>query len=172
MADSYFIDFEKTPANTIIQRVESAAVKHLAGNAPKSATVPLVGKRRSGTVILQAQVAKVVSVFSSKRLVASSDSANVPAAQGGRVKLTFTNFDPNGVTLTSLTLSNLSAPGATLTFYYADGSSSQQSLGTTAAGGSLVVPLNVKGVAAVDVNAPTAFAVDDVRFTDEVDAPR
>ena len=63
-----------------------------------------------------------------------------------------------------MTLSNLTKRGAYLTFYYANGSSSRQNLGTTSAGGSLIVPLAVENLRAVDVYAPNAYAVDDVKF--------
>lgn len=170
-ADRYLIDFESAPANRLVYSVKlGSGVVHQGGNAPKQSTVPVVGKRRLNGRILDTHLARVVSFYGSKRLVIASPNSNTPAPTGGRVKLTFTNFDPKGVTLTSLRLSNLTAKGATLTFYYADGSSSRQNLGTTAKGGSLVVPINVKGLRAVDVYAPNAFAVDDVGFSDEPDA--
>ena len=129
-------------------------------------TVPVVGKRRLNGRILEAHLAKVVNAYGSDRLVIAADpKSSTPASTGGRLKLSFTSFDPHGVTLTSLTLSSLSAKGAYLTFYYVGGSSSRQSLGTTAKGGSLVVPLEVRGLRAVDIYAPSAFAVDDVMFT-------
>ncbi len=169
--DTYLIDFEATPANKLVWRVAlGSGVLHQGGNHPQGSTVPVVGKRRAGGGISQTHLAKVVSAHGSKRLVIAADpKSSVPAPTGGRAKLSFTNFNPNGVTLTSLTLSNLTAKGAYLTFYYADGRSSRQTLGTTAAGGSLVVPLEVKGVVSVDIYAPNAFAVDDVRFTDAAD---
>lgn len=169
LADTYLIDFESAPANRLVYSVKlGSGVVHQKGSSPKSSTVPVVGKRRLNGRILEAHLAKVVSVHGSKRLVIAADpKSSTPAPTGGRVKLSFTNFDPHGVTLTSLTLSNLTAKGAHLTFYYADGTSSRQPLGTTAKGGSLVVPLEVKGLRAVDVYAPNAYAVDDVRFTVE-----
>ena len=167
-ADSYLIDFETAPTNRVIYSVRpGSGVVHLGGPSPKNSTVPVVGKRRAGGGISQTQLAKVVNVYSSDRLVVSSPNSNAPAPTGGRIKLSFSNFDAAGVTLTSVTLSNLTRAGATLTFYYADGSSSRQPLGTTPPGGLLVVPLSATGVRALDVFAPNAYAVDDVSFTDE-----
>lgn len=163
---AYLINFERAPANTLLYSVKlGSGVVHRDGGTPSSATVPVVGKRRVNNTVLSAHLAKVVSVYGSKRLVVSSPTTNAPAPQGGRVKLSFSNFDPQGVALTSLTLSNLTAKGAYLTFYYANGTSAKQALDTTKAGGSLVVTPNVKGLAAVDVFAPSAFAVDNVAFT-------
>ena len=163
---TYLIDFERAPANTLLYSVKlGSGVVHRGGGTPSSATVPVVGKRRVNNTVLSAHLAKVVSVYGSKRLVVSSPTTNAPAPQGGRVKLSFSNFDPKGVALTSLTLSNLTTKGAYLTFYYANGTLSRQTLGMTKAGGSLVVPLNLSGLQAVDVYAPSAFAVDNVAFT-------
>lgn len=167
LADLYRLDFERTPANRLVYSVGlGSGMARLSGDDPSAGTVPVVGKRRVGSGIDPAHLARVVSLYDSKRLVVASPNSNLPAPTGGRVKLSFTNVDPRGVTLTSLTLSNLTARGATLTFYYADGRSSQQNLGTTRAGGHLVVPLNVSGLRAVDVFAPSAYAVDDVTFID------
>lgn len=169
LADTYLIDFEAAPTNRIIYSVRlGGGVVHTGGPSPKSSTVPVVGKRRAGGgTIAQAQLAKVVNVYGSDRLIVSSPNSNTPAPTGGRVKLTFTNFDAAGVTLGSVTLSNLTRAGAYLIFYYADGTSSRQTLATTPPGGSLVVPLSAAGVRALDVFAPNAYAVDDVSFTDE-----
>ena len=138
----------------------------LSGDDPYAGTVPVVGKRRVGSGIDPAHLARVVPLYGFKRLVIASPNSNTPAPTGGRVKLSFTNIDPRGVTLTSLTLSNLTTRGAYLTFYYVNGSSARQNLGTTRAGGSLAVPLNVLGLRSVDIYAPNAYAVDDVTFTD------
>ena len=169
IADTYRLDFETAPANRLVYSVGlGSGMVRLSGDDPYAGTVPVVGKRRVGSSIDPAHLARVVSLYGSKRLVIASPNSNTPAPTGGRVKLSFTNIDPKGVTLTSLTLSNLTTKGAYLTFYYADGRSSQQNLGTTRAGASLVVALNVPSLRAVDVFAPSAFAVDDVTF---VDAP-
>ena len=131
---------------------------------PSNATIPIVAKRRLDNKILQGHQGKVVSLYGSKRLTIVKEGTNTPNGLGGRIKLTFTNFNPAGATLTSLTLSNLTSTGAYLTFYYANGTSSRQNLGTTARGGSLVVPLDIKELRAVDIYAPNAYTVDDVKF--------
>lgn len=167
--DCYLVNFETAPANRLVYSVKlGSGIVHQGGNTPKSATVPVVGKRCSGKNILEGHQARVLSVYGSKRLTIANPDSNVLAPQGGRIKLSFTNFDPVGVTLNSLTLSNLTPRGAYLTFYYMDGSSSRQNLGTTASGKSLVVPLNAQDLRAVDILALNAYAVDDVAFTDEV----
>ena len=166
VADPYTIDFETAPANRLLYSVKvGQGVVYNGQGSASSASVPVVGKRANNGKILEAQVARVVNLYGSKRLIiGSSASSNTPAPTGGRVKLTFTNYDPAGAKLTSMTLSNLTKRGAYLTFYYANGSSSRQNLGTTSAGGSLVVPLAVEKLRAVDVYAPNAYAVDDVKF--------
>lgn len=169
VADRYLMDFEKTPTNQLTDRIRfRAGVFHEAGNNPKTRTVPVTAQRQLNGRIVSGNFARVVTLYGSKRLTIASPDNNTPT--GGRIRLTLANFDPNqGVTLTSLTLSNLTPPGAYLSFYYVDGSSSRQPLGATAAGGSLVVPLDVKNLRTVEIYAPNAYAVDDVRFTDEHD---
>lgn len=170
----YLIDFERTPEGRLVYRVDrSSGVTSLGGSAPKNATVPVVGKRRSGSLFLQAQRATAGRLYGSDRLTVTGSGTGpgtlTPHPQGGRLELTFTNYGPKGVTLTSLTLSNLTAPGAYLTLSHAGGGATRQNLGTTPAGASLVVAPDARRVTKLTVSAPSAFALDDVAFTDEAD---
>ena len=170
VADRYQIDFETAPANRTIYNVRvGSGVVYLGGDGTASTgTIPVVGKRRVGNRILQGQQAKVVSIYGSKRLIISAPSRTTPAPTSGRIKLSFApNIAPEGVTLTSLTLSNLPTAGAYLTFYYVDGTSSRQNVAGTGTGDTTVVPVNAVRVRAVDIFAPSAYAVDDVTFTDQ-----
>lgn len=175
--DRYLIDFETAPAGRLIYSVTlGSGVVHEGGDNPKSNAIPLLGRRRSAGVILQDQQAKVVTLDGSKRLTVVRPNTSTPWAQGGRVKLTFApDISPVGVTLNSLTLSNLdyasdvTAKGGYLEFFFVDGSSSRQNLGTTAPGDSQVFLLEVEHVKAVNIFVPRAFALDDVAFTDESD---
>ena len=163
--DTYLADFETARTGTLYSVRLGSGVVHLGGNNPQDSSVAVVGKRRSGNRILQAQAARVVTRYDSRRLAVVSPGTTTPAPEGGRLKLDFAKLAPGGVTLGSLTLSDLTSAGAYLTFYYADGTSSRQPLGTTAPGGSLNVPLAVAWVRAVDVFAPSDYTLDDVRFT-------
>lgn len=131
-------------------------------------SVPVVGRRRSGSTFLLGQRAVVTRLWGSDRLTVAGPGT-APDAQGGRLELSFANFGPAGVTLTSLSLSNLSTPGATLTLSHADGKVSRRALGTTRAGGSLTVTLSAGRVTKLAVFAPNAFALNNVAFTDEAD---
>lgn len=167
----YRIDFETAPANKLLYSVRlGSGVVHTGGAGPQTSTVPVVGKRRSGERILQAQAAKALWFGGSKRLTVVSPGTNAPAPQGGRLKLSFANHGPEGVTLNALSVSHLSVAGpgngATLTLFYADGRVAKQALGTTAPGSSAAVTLNAAGVTAVDVFSPAPFALDDVTFAD------
>ncbi len=119
---------------------------------------------------MQAQAAKALWFSGSKRLTVISPGTNAPAPQGGRLKLSFANYGPEGVTLHAVSVSHLlvagPGSGATLTLFYADGRVSKQVLGTIAPGASAAVTLNAAGVTAVDVSSPAPFALDDVTFTD------
>ena len=163
--DTYLADFETARTGTLYSVRLGSGVVHLGGGNPQNGSVTVVGKRRSGNRILQAQAARVVTRYGSKRLAVVTPGTSTPAPQGGRLKLEFAKLAPGGVTLASLTLHDLTSPGAYLTFYYADGGASRYPLETTAPGGSLTVPLMVAGVRAVDVFAPSAYTLDDVRFT-------
>ena len=163
--DTYLADFETARTGTLYSVRLGSGVVYLGGGNPQNGSVTVVGKRRSGNRILQAQAARVVTRYGSKRLAVVTPGTSTPAPQGGRLKLEFAKLAPGGVTLASLTLHDLTSPGAYLTFYYADGGASRYPLETTAPGGSLTVPLTVAGVRAVDVFAPSAYTLDDVRFT-------
>lgn len=164
--DTYLADLETARTGTVLYSVRlGSGVIHLGGDNPQNSSVTVVGKRRLGNRILQAQTARVVTRYGSRRLAVVTPGTNTPAPQGGRLKLDFAKLAPGGVTLSSLTLHDLTSAGAYLTFYYADGKSSRQTLGTTAPGGSLTVPLAVAGLRAVDVFAPSAYTLDDVRFS-------
>ncbi len=168
----YRIDLETAPANKLLYSVRlGSGVVHTGGSSPTSKTVPVIGKRRSGGRILQAQAAKTLWLGGSKRLTVVSPNTSTPAPQGGRLKLSFANYGPEGVTLHSVSVSHLlvagPGSGATLTLSYADGRVSKQVLGTIAPSASAAVTLNAAGVTAVDVFSPAPFALDDVTFMDE-----
>ena len=176
-AGRYAIDFERTPVGRLVYRVErSSGLVYLGGGVggavPQPSSVPVVGRRRSGSAFLSGQRAVVTRLWGSDRLTVAAPGTGpgtAPDAQGGRLELSFANFGPAGVTLTSLTFSNLSTPGATLTLTYAGGGTSRQALGTTRAGGSLTVTPNAGRVTRLAVFAPNAFALDNIAFTDEAD---
>ena len=161
---TYLADFETARTGTLYSVRLGSGVVYLGGDNPQDSNVTVVGKRRLGNRILQAQTARVVTHYGSRRLAVVTPGTNTPAPQGGRLKLDFTKLAPGGVTLSSLTLHDLTSTGAYLTFYYTDGRSSRQRLETTPPGGSLTVPLTVAGVRALDVFAPSAYTLDDVRF--------
>ena len=117
VADPYTINFETAPANRLLYSVKvRQGVTYQGQGSAASATVPVVGKRANNGKILEAQVARVVTLYGSKRLIiGSSVSSNTPSSTGGRIKLTFTNYDPAGAKLASMTLSNLTRRGAYLT---------------------------------------------------------
>lgn len=80
---AYLIDFERAPANTLLYSVKlGGGVIHRGGGTPSPATVPVVGKRRVNNTVLSTHLAKVVSVYGSKRLVVSSPNTCAPAPQG------------------------------------------------------------------------------------------
>ena len=169
----YMIDFERTPVGRLVYRVDrSSGLVYLGGGTSRTSSVPVVGRRRAGSTCLPGPRAVVTRLWGSDRLTVAAPVAGPgtpPDAQGGRLELSFANFGPAGVTLTSLTLSNLTAAGASLTLSHADGRVSRQILGTTPAGGSLTVTLNAGRVTKLAVFAPSAFALDNVAFTDEAD---
>lgn len=169
-ADHYLMDFQETPTDRLISSVElGSGVVHQKGDHPKNSTIPVVAQPRRGGRILRGRQAKVVSVYGSKRLTVVEPGTNTPSPQGGRIRLWFApSVNPAGVTLTSLTLSNVTTQGAYMRFFYVGGGSSRPyPLVTSRAGESLVLPIDEARVRAVDVYARNAFAVDDVAFSDE-----
>ncbi len=168
-AGRYVVDFERTPVGRLVYRVErSSGLIYLGGGTSRTSSVPVVGRRRSGSAFRSGQRAVVARLWGSDRLTVAGPGTP-PDAQGGRLELSFANFGPAGVTLTSLSLSNLTTTGAYLTLSYAGGGTSRHPLGTTRAGGSLAVTPNAGHVTQLAVFTPSAFALDNVAFTDEVD---
>lgn len=143
--DVYTVSFGSAPTNRLLYSVKlGVGVVYSGDGTANRGIILVVGKRRLNGRILQGNQAKVVSLYGSKRLTVVKVNTNTPAPQGGRIKLSFApNFNPEGVTLTSLTLSNLTQPGARLTstrrrqLVPAD-------LGTTSSGSSLVVRLEAQ----------------------------
>ena len=167
-AGGYVIDFERTPVGRPVYRVDrSSGLVYLGsgidGTVPRTSSVPVVGRRRLGNAFLSGQRAVVARLWGSDRLTVAGPGTP-PDAQGGRLELSFANFGPAGVTLTSLSVSNLTA-GAYLTLSYAGGGTSRHPLGTTPVGGSLTVTPNAGRVTRLAVFAPNAFALDNVVFT-------
>lgn len=166
----YTADFEGLPLGRPLYRLKVGQ----GVSGPSTADyLTLFGKRRVNGALRQGNVATAVRRGGSTMLTPARAAQNtVSNPQGGQLKLKFGRTVAGGTVLvTRLTVHNVTKPGGTITVIHGDMPTQRLPLPVTGAGKSATVYLPFLGSSSfltpasfLQISAPSAFAVDDVRF--------
>ena len=173
-AGTYTVDLGTAPLNRLVWNVRvGRGVSYEGDSLPNKSIIRVDGQRFIGGKRKVGHQVKVLNLYGSKRLALVKVGTNIPYPHGGVIKLkphAGFNGPSNGrnglLTLKSITVSNITVPGAQLTLYGDGAFIKRMPLAQTGAGQSVTIPLDEPGVGFVQVSARSAFAVDDVVFED------
>jgi hypothetical protein len=164
---TYTVDLETAPLNRILWDVRVGRGVSYEGDGPPNPSIIRVdGQRYLGGKVKGSNQVKVLDLYGSKRLTLVRQGTNTPFPNGGVIDIKPHAGFAHRLTLKSLTVSNITAPGAQLTLRGGGKFIKRLPLAQTGAGQSVTIALNEPGVSFVQVGARSAFAVDDVVFED------
>lgn len=160
---TYTIGFDNSPTDRILYSLRVG--QGMTGPAT-SGRISVGGKRIIGGKYRAGNYAKVVDLYGSKRLVVvGSKSGTTPNPGGGRMQFSFdTNggFGNGSVTVKSITLSNVTANGASINLYQGRTLIRKVNVPVTGAGQSVTLTIDEPGVTILSAFARFPIAVDDL----------
>ena len=171
---TYTVDLTTAPLNRILWDVRvGRGVTYEGDGTANTSIIRVDGQRYLSGKLSGGNQLKVLNLYGSRRLALVRVGTNIPFPNGGVIDIkphVGFNGIPGGtngfLTLKSITVSNITAPGAQLTLWGGGSFIKRIPLAQTGAGRSVTIPLNEPGVSFVQVSARSAFAVDDVVFED------
>lgn len=160
---TYTIGFENAPTNRILNSLRVG--QGITGPAT-SGRIAVSGKRIIRGKYYRDNYAKFVDLYGSKRLiVAASKSGTTPNPRGGRMQFAFNagaGFGSGSVTVKSITLSNVTANGASIKFYRGRTLIRTVEVPVTGPGESITLTIDEPGVTILSAFARFPMAVDDL----------
>lgn len=164
---TYTVDFSTAPLKRILWNVRvGRGVSYEGDGSPNPSIIRVDGQRYLGGKVKGSNQVKVLDLYGSKRLTLVRQGTNTPFPNGGVIDIKPHAGFAHRLTLKSLTVSNITAPGAQLTLRGGGKFIKRLPLAQTGAGQSVTIALNEPGVSFVQVGARSAFAVDDMVFED------
>lgn len=158
---TYTIDLETARLNQVLTSLTVG--RGISGPASPD-IVSVNGKRMVGGKLQTQQAARAVELYGSKRLTLTKAGTNIPHPNGGILQFRFGPFESGRADVESITLSNVTKPGAVLSLYRGAVKVRTISVPVTAPGASVTLSIDEPNLTILAVNARSPFAVDDLVF--------